>query len=198
MTETIQKMPHRRGTRDNPSLKTRIPCLNRLLLCAARTPEVLTNLVGLLMSTTFSSHIHSRRRTRRWYLIDECANYARKSCITCHNASTDIILSEIHGYDQPSGVENYTYKIKTGKSNCRNHLLNKHGDIYDKTVQEKNWRYRLSADRHGAKRIVDERRDRTLPPFSSESFIDYLVRFIVADDQVSNVFRTLTHVLTSS
>jgi hypothetical protein len=82
-------------------------------------------------------------------------------------------------------MRNYIYELGSGKSNCRNHLRKRHAAIYDKTVQENNWPYRLSSEELGAKTTVGGLRKRALPSFTSESFIDYLVRFIVADDQVS-------------
>jgi hypothetical protein len=79
------------------------------------------------------------------------------------------------------------YKVDTGKSNCRKHLLSRHATIYDKTVQEKKWPFRLSTEDPGTRATVGELRKRALPQFTLESFIEYLVRFIVADDQVSNL-----------
>jgi hypothetical protein len=89
------------------------------------------------------------------------------------------------------------YQLGSGKSNCRNHLRNKHKEVYDKTILEKNWPYPLSTDERVAKPTAGELRRRTLPRFTAESFIDYLVRFIVADDQVS-IFSALTHVFSLS
>lgn len=86
------------------------------------------------------------------------------------------------------------YKVDTGKTNCRRHLTTRHAIIYDKTVREKNWPYRLSSEKPGTKTTVGELRKRALPRFTLESFIEYLVRFIVADDQVSDSL-SLTHVL---
>ena len=88
--------------------------------------------------------------------------------------------------------------METGKSNCRKHLLSRHAAIYDKTVQEKNWPYHLSTDKRGTKTTVGQLRKRALPRFSLETFREYLVRFIVADDQVSYLFLSLIHVLTFS
>lgn len=89
------------------------------------------------------------------------------------------------------------YEASTGTTNCRNHLLSKHPVIYDKTVQEKNWPYRLSIDK-SRKATVGELRKRALPQFTLGSFIEYLVRFIVADDQVSKLPLSLAHILTFS
>lgn len=107
--------------------------------------------------------------------------------------------SDKHGYEKvPDGIQNYMYKVDTGKLNCCKHLVNRHSDIYDKTVQENNWPFRLSTETPGTKTTVGELRKCALPRFTLESFIEYLVRFIVADDQVSNLFLSLTHVLTFS
>ena len=88
------------------------------------------------------------------------------------------------------------YELKSGKTNCRNHLLGKHVAIYDKAVQDHQWPYPLSTERGRAKAAVGELRKRALPRFTPGSFIKYIVRFIVADDQVSNLFLSLTHVVT--
>jgi hypothetical protein len=90
------------------------------------------------------------------------------------------------------------YLWTTGKTNCRKHLIARHPVIYDKTVLEKNWPYRLSTESPESRITIGELRKRALPQFSLQSFIDYLVRFIVADDQVINLFPFLSHVLTSS
>jgi hypothetical protein len=76
-------MPHRRG--NNPSLEIWILCPTPLLVCVPRTP-VLTNLVGLLTSHTFSPWLQSARRR------SEYANYARKSCTTCQQAYNNSIM----------------------------------------------------------------------------------------------------------
>lgn len=194
LTETIRTMPHRRET--NLSRELWSLCLTPLLVCVPRKPRILTNLVGvgvrLLTSHTFSSTIQSRTRSA------EYVKYAGKSCITCQRASNDSIPSDKYGYEEvPLNMQNYIYTLGSGKTNCRNHVRNQHAAIYDKTVQENNWPYRLSTE-PSAKTTVGELRKRALPSFTSESFIDYLVRFIVADDQVSNLFHSLTYVLTFS
>jgi hypothetical protein len=91
------------------------------------------------------------------------------------------------------------YKYKTGTGNCHKHLRGKkHVAIYDKTVLEKMWPYLLSTDNLDNKTTVGELYKHALPLFTLETFIEYLVCFIVADDQVSNLFLSLTHVLTFS
>jgi len=86
----------------------------------------------------------------------------------------------------------------TRKTNCRKHLIACHPVIYDKTILETNWPYHLSTESPKSRITIGELRKRTLPQFSLQSFIDYLVCFIIANDQVSNLFLFLFHVLTSS
>jgi hypothetical protein len=87
------------------------------------------------------------------------------------------------------------YEIGSSTTNPRNHIAKEHTVIYDKTIIEKNWHYPLSTEVPGAKTTIGELRKHALPRFTIEVFIEYLVRFIVADDQVSNYFLLLTHVL---
>jgi hypothetical protein len=95
----------------------------------------------------------------------------------------------MHGYEKvPDAIQNYIYKINTGKTNCHNHLLTCHAAIYDKTIWEKKWPYCLSTEKPGAKTIVGELCKCALPPFTLELFIEYLVCFIVANNQASNFF----------
>jgi hypothetical protein len=84
------------------------------------------------------------------------------------------------------------YKLDTGKTNCRNHLRKRHPVIYDKTVLEKRWPYPLSTEVPGSKTTIGDLRKRVLPQFTLQSFIKYLVRFIVADDQVSRNLLSVT------
>jgi hypothetical protein len=184
-------MPHRRGT--SPSLEIWTLCLTVLIVCAPRIPKILANLLGVQTSHTFSPWLQRR--------ISEYANYAGKSCSTCQQASNNLYTSDIYGYESvPEGRVNYMYEKGSGKSNCRKHLRKVHPAIYDMKVQENNWPYRLSTEEPDVKTTVGELCKRALPHFTLESFIEYLVRFIVADDQVSNHFLSLslTHVLSFS
>lgn len=80
------------------------------------------------------------------------------------------------------------YEMSTAKGNCRKHLRVNHSDIYDKTVADKGWPYPFSTEVAGAQITVADMRRRVLPQFTPATFLDYLVRFVVADDQVSNTF----------
>ena len=79
----------------------------------------------------------------------------------------------------------YLYTTATG--NCRKHLRLQHAAIYDEAVLKNKWPYRLSTE-DPLKATLGQLRKSALPPFSSRSFIDYLVCFVVADDQVHNSF----------
>lgn len=62
-----------------------------------------------------------------------------------------------------------------------------HPALYDRTVVANKWPYKLTSQLNNvsSKKNAGNARDQALPGFSPEAFIEYLVRFIVADDQVS-------------
>src|SRR5258708_40076722 len=74
----------------------------------------------------------------------------------------------------------------TGYQNLRKDLTSKHAATYDRTIGEKNWNYCLSNDVKCSKSV--EASKRSLPLFTQTSFIDYIIRFVIADDQLSNTF----------
>ena len=78
--------------------------------------------------------------------------------------------------------------MSTAKGNCRRHVQSLHSDIYDKMVIENGWPYALSTEVDGAQPTVMDMRWHTLPQFSPQAFLNYLVWFIVADDQVHVIF----------
>lgn len=80
------------------------------------------------------------------------------------------------------------YGAGTGYLNLRKHLASEHSDAYDKAIVENSWNYRFSSDVKSGKTNTVEARKHSLPPFTQKSFIDYIIRFVVADDQVSNTF----------
>ena len=67
--------------------------------------------------------------------------------------------------------------------------------LYDKAVLENKWNYPLTTDLPGPKNNARELQNR-LPPFTHDLFIQYLVHYIIADDQVS-AFLFLNSCLTS-
>jgi hypothetical protein len=82
-------------------------------------------------------------------------------------------------------VANYVYGMNTGFTNLRKHLANKHAAVYDKAIVDEKWNCRPSSDIKSGKSNADEARKHSPPPFTHDSFVDHLVRFVVADDQVS-------------
>ena len=62
-----------------------------------------------------------------------------------------------------------------------------HPIIYDQTVLKNNWPYKLSTDikKSSSRKNTSNKHDQSLPRFSQEVFLDQLISFIVADDQVS-------------
>jgi hypothetical protein len=77
--------------------------------------------------------------------------------------------------------------MNTGYTNLRRHLKSKHAADYDKAIMENGWSYRPSTDVKSGN-SNSEARSSFPPPFNQASFIDHIIRFIVADDQVSNAF----------
>jgi hypothetical protein len=81
----------------------------------------------------------------------------------------------------PKGVKNYFYSLTTGTSNLRKHLTSQHEAVYLQMAEKRGWRYHEKVKKPN----VGENRKMALPAFSPETFLEYLVRFVTADDQVS-------------
>jgi len=95
-------------------------------------------------------------------------------------------------------VANYIYSSSTANNNLRNHLYKHYAAVYDQTVADNNWPYSLSThmnDAHSHKNAGNVRVcDRAVPQFSAVAFLESLVSFIVADDQVSpKISRSSLH-----
>jgi hypothetical protein len=71
-----------------------------------------------------------------------------------------------------------------------------HADEYDKAILEHKWAYRLSSETCNAT-THNACNQRELPSFSPAAFLEHLVRFVVADDQVSPDDPAFFHALTS-
>jgi hypothetical protein len=123
------------------------------------------------------------------------ASYARM-CVSHHRFCLLTTSSVKYGTDKstlPNGVANFFYGPKTRNTNLRRHLHQVHSDEYDKVVLLNKWTYKLSTQTRDAStqsgdastHNAHNKRDRQLPSFSPASFLEHLVRFIVADDQVS-------------
>ena len=87
--------------------------------------------------------------------------------------------------------------MKTASSNLWNHLRKRHAEEYDQAVVDNKWDYTRTTDMNDASaHNASDAIRRVLPPFSPQVFLEYLVRFIVADDQV-RLIALFLHTLTS-
>ena len=72
-----------------------------------------------------------------------------------------------------------------------------HASEYDQVVVENRWGFKLSTQTNDVSSNVAKGRDKLIPPFSPDVFLEHLVSFVVADDQVSPnklvYFLTLTY-----
>jgi hypothetical protein len=66
-------------------------------------------------------------------------------------------------------------------------MYSQHAAEYDQAVIDNNWNYKLLTDcgDDSTHKIARNSRDRRVPRYSPASFLDHLVYFVVADDQVS-------------
>lgn len=99
---------------------------------------------------------------------------------------------DIYGTDKsavPRDVPNFIYGPKTANGNLRRHLNKVHAEEYDQAIKQHKWPYQLSSQTQTADastaHSTRSQRDPRLPQFSQTVFQELLVRFIVADDQVS-------------
>lgn len=80
----------------------------------------------------------------------------------------------------------YEYSLKTSTTILRNHLLTIHKDAYERACKQHNWKYlQVSQDGSEAASTTQNVPRQPRAPFSSKSFLDHLIKFIIADDQVS-------------
>jgi hypothetical protein len=77
--------------------------------------------------------------------------------------------------------------MNTGYLNLQKHLASKHTADYDKAIMENHWNYHPSTDVKSGK-SDSEAQNHSLLLFTQASFLDYIICFIIADDQVSNTF----------
>ena len=110
------------------------------------------------------------------------------------------ISSEKYGSDKntiPGGIANFIYGSKTGNSNLRGHLYREHAEEYDEAVVHYKWPYKLSTESDAPTENARNQRGQEVPSFSPAAFLEHLVRFIVADDQVSPDDLVFFHTLTN-
>jgi hypothetical protein len=79
------------------------------------------------------------------------------------------------------------YGPNTGPSNLKKHLFTIHPARYREVAKKYNWSVTL-LDKLQAK-LRTQKSGRQLLEYSPDGFIQYLVRWIVADDQVNIVLR---------
>lgn len=85
----------------------------------------------------------------------------------------------------PNG-RTYTFSDSTSTSSLRPHLEKYHSELYLSLAQERGWKIQLPGVVSRARSNAGEASQDSRPDeFSEETFHNYLMRFIVADDQVS-------------
>jgi Pyruvate/2-oxoacid:ferredoxin oxidoreductase delta subunit len=84
-------------------------------------------------------------------------------------------------------MANYVYGMSTGYLNLQKHLTSKHAADYDKAILENCWNYCPSTNVKSSKSDSGAQ-NCSLLLFTQASFLEYIICFIVADDQVSNMF----------
>jgi hypothetical protein len=83
----------------------------------------------------------------------------------------------------------YTYSAKTSTSTLRTHLDRLHRKEYIRLCDEKGWKNQLKSSRtEGESRAAAGSQSQPpRAPFTQERFLDFLVKFIVATNQVSTL-----------
>jgi len=140
-------------------------------------------IVGLLTLCTSLSSMEKKRGQR-----SGCAKYVGKSWL--NTPMIALINCGILASKVPQGVANYVYGIGTGYLNLQKHLAGQHAAAYNKAIVtvENNWNYCLSSVVKSDKSNTVEAHKHFLPLFTQGSFIDYIIHFVIANDQVSNMF----------
>jgi hypothetical protein len=80
------------------------------------------------------------------------------------------------------------YYMGTGYLNLQKHLTSEHATTYDQAIVENNWNKPFSCEVLSSKSNAVEACKHSLLPFTQATFTNYIVHFVVADDQVSNTF----------
>jgi hypothetical protein len=81
---------------------------------------------------------------------------------------------------KPIDQLNYIYSSKTAGGNLRKHLEKNHSAELDKATKQMGWKVRLPQN----KKNDDSTPGVGRKPFSPAAFMEYIVNFIVSDDQV--------------
>jgi hypothetical protein len=75
-----------------------------------------------------------------------------------------------------------SFSAATSNGPLRNHLLSRHKDAYLQKSREMGWKIPALENETGTAPAPGRETQR--PPFSQKAFIQHLLNFIVADDQV--------------
>lgn len=80
----------------------------------------------------------------------------------------------------PPGL-NYSYSLKTSTTSLRRHLEKNHLELYRQLAKEKQWKTLLPSLRSQQPSASENEQP---DAFNEKTFQQYLVNFVVADDQV--------------
>jgi hypothetical protein len=83
----------------------------------------------------------------------------------------------------PKGISQYFYKQSTGGSNLCNHLIKRHPNKYNEASAKHGFLNRHLLRTEDASSQGIRIGHQNIPPFSETMFMDYLVRFIITDNQ---------------
>jgi hypothetical protein len=116
--------------------------------------------------------------------MDSKKKKKKKKCLSCNRPHRI--------FDRQEGIIS-VYALSSGYSSLRVHLENKHKVEYLRLCREEGWRNQLPTAVKAAKASLaasrsqdpSGRHDVQRQPFSQHTFIQHLINFIVADDQVS-------------
>lgn len=90
----------------------------------------------------------------------------------------------MNGVDLRPGAGSFSATTSNGP--LRKHLLSHHKDIYLQKCREMRWKVPIPESEIGTAPGAPGRETQR-PPFSQKAFIQHLLNFIVADDQVGKV-----------
>jgi hypothetical protein len=175
-TLLVIKVPH-----PNQSLMARVPNNSMPSLCQEKRKQRMISNSSSPASNVLEAMKRHHPRSASYARMYSSTEYAIVYYLTNNR--------EKYGTDRstlPDDVANFIYGPKTGNTNLRRHLYLVHPDEYDKAVKDHKWTFRLSTEtREPSTQDPRNVRNREVPPFSPAAFLEHLVRFIVADDQVS-------------
>jgi hypothetical protein len=102
---------------------------------------------------------------------------------------------ETQGNTFPPGLR-YIYSAKTSNTSLRPHLEKAHRQLYLQLKEKHGWKSQLPGQASQATTAATQAQDVPIDTFSEQTFHQYLLHFIVADDQVCYVRFMLFIILT--